>query len=72
MSDELPTHTSDGSPIHWSWPADPDPDAEPVVIDDWPLIDAADEVPRMFRGVRGVVIRDSPIPPFPATYEPRP
>jgi hypothetical protein len=70
---ELPTHTADGDEIWWSLNPDPDPDAVPVDITGWPdCPPVTDEVPRMFRAVRGVIITDSPIPPFPRTYEPRP
>lgn len=59
--------------VYWSTPGDPDPDAEPVDISRWPTVEPADDIPPALRArPRGVIITDSPIPPFPATYETRP
>lgn len=66
-----------GGWAHFSAPLPPEdgaPAAEPVDISGWPEVTPIDEtgLTPVQRPPRGVVITDSGIPPFPATYQQRP
>ena len=75
---QLPTHTADGAPIHWSIPLPAEPGTEAPDLSGWAEVGATDDTgwppaaTPPFQNARGAIITDGPSPPFPATYETRP
>lgn len=74
--DEWWSQLADGS---WAYfcaprpPADDHPDPSGIDISGWPEVGASEDIPPALRAhPTGVVVTDSPIPPFPAGYEERP